>query len=339
MKQIVFASIFEPKAPAVDFYRNFGVWASVPGVMPMMLPRNADWSYALSAADILFVDRQFIGGCLQIVKAAKDRGIPVVIDLDDDLFNIDLYHPHLDQLTMPAVQQTIKEVLRTADHLIVTTPGLERLYSEYNASISVIPNVWNDHAHKMADISIRRKRKVAKMAYRGAKAHQRDIFEVHKTINNNLETFDWYFYGDIPISVDAKFNRIPWQPLHQYFIDLATLSPDFMFVPLANTKFNRDGKSNAAWIEAVVLGGSVVIAPDYLPEFDRPGVLRYSVGSEKNNLHKIFERAAKMTHEEKIEIVSAGQQYIKDNLRMSKWNEERRAVLDRLLTGKNNTNG
>ena len=135
MKQIVFASIFEPKAPAVDFYRNFGVWASVPGILPMMLPRNADWSYARSAADILFVDRQFIGGCLQIVKAAKDRGIPVVIDLDDDLFNIDLYHPHLDQLTMPAVQQTIKEVLRTADHLIVTTPGLERLYSEYNASV------------------------------------------------------------------------------------------------------------------------------------------------------------------------------------------------------------
>ena len=334
MKQIVLASIFETKAPAVDFYRNFGVWSSVNGVQTMLLPRNADWGYALSAADILFVDRQFIGGCLPIVKAAKEKGIPVIVDVDDDLLNIDIYHPHLDQLTNPQVVQVIKEVLRTADLLIVTTPGLAKLYAQYNESIVVIPNAWNDHIHKMADLSAKRKRKFPSIAYRGAKAHQRDIFEVHRTINSHLEKFDWYFYGGVPISVDVKYNRVPWQPLHQYFNHLAGLSPDFMFVPLANTPFNREGKSNAAWIEATVLAGAIVIAPDYLPEFDRPGVLRYSVG-DKMNLHKTFERAMHMPYEERMGWVGVSQQFINNNLRMSDWNEERRAVLDRLLAGKN----
>jgi hypothetical protein len=330
MKQIVLASIFETKAPAVDFYRNFGVWSSVPGVQTMLLPRNADWSYALSAADVLFVDRQFIGGCLPIIKAAKEKGIPVIVDVDDDLLNIDIYHPHLDQLTNPAVVQTIKEVLRSADLLMVTTPGLAKLYAQYNENITVIPNAWNDHMHAMPDLPARRKRKFPTMAYRGAKAHQRDIFEVHRTINSHLEKFDWYFYGDIPISVDVKFNRVPWQQLHQYFNHIAGLAPDFMFVPLANTTFNREGKSNAAWIEASVLAGAVVIAPDYLPEFNKPGVLRYGIG-EKNNLHKVFARALEMTHEQKMSMVELSQQYINNNLRMSGWNEERRAALDRLF--------
>ena len=332
MKQIILASIFETKAPAVDFYRNSAVWLPVPGVQFLGSPRQADWSYILSAADVLFVDRQFIGGCLPIIKAAKEKGIPVIVDIDDDLLNIDIYHPHLDQLTNPQVVQVIKEVLRTADLLMVTTPGLAKLYAQYNESIVVIPNAWNDHAHKVADIATRRKRKFPTIAYRGAKAHQRDIFEVHKTINNHLDKFDWYFYGDVPISVDVKYNRVPWQPLHQYFNHLAGLAPDFMFVPLANTPFNRKGKSNAAWIEATVLAGAVVIAPDYLPEFDRPGVLRYSVG-DKTNLHKTFERAMHMPHEEKMEWVGKSQRFILDNLRMSQWNEERRAVLDRLLVG------
>lgn len=334
MNQIILASIFETKAPAVDFYRNFGAWSSVKDVQTMLLPRNADWGYALSAADILFVDRQFIGGCLPIVKAAKEKGIPVIADVDDDLLNIDIYHPHLDQLTNPQVVQVIKEVLRTADLLMVTTPGLAKLYAQHNSSIVVIPNTWNDHAHRMADLSAKRRRKFPTIAYRGAKAHQRDIFEVHRTINSHLEKFDWYFYGDVPISVDVKYNRVPWQPLHQYFNHLASLAPDFMFVPLANTPFNREGKSNAAWIEATVLAGAVVIAPDYMPEFDRPGVLRYGTG-EKNNLHKVFARALEMTHEQKTSMVELSQQFINNNLRMSGWNEERRAVLDRLLAGKN----
>lgn len=338
MKQIVLASIFETKAPAVDFYRNSAVWLPVPGVQFLGSPRQADWSYILSAADVLFVDRQFIGGCLPIVKAAKEKGIPVIVDVDDDLLNIDIYHPHLDQLTNPQVVQVIKEVLRTADLLIVTTPGLAKLYAQYNESIVVIPNAWNDHIHKMADLSAKRKRKFPSIAYRGAKAHQRDIFEVHRTINSHLEKFDWYFYGDVPISVDVKYNRVPWQPLHQYFNHLTGLSPDFMFVPLANTPFNREGKSNAAWIEATVLAGAIVIAPDYLPEFDRPGVLRYSVG-DKMNLHKAFERAMHMPYEERMEWVGRSQQFINNNLRMSGWNEERRAVLDRLLAGKNIGNG
>jgi hypothetical protein len=337
MKQIVLASIFETKAPAVDFYRNSGVWTSVPGVQFIGAPRNADWNYIFSGADVLFVDRQFIGGCMPIINLAKQRGIPVVLDADDDLFNINEYHPHFDQLTLPQVQQTIKEVLKSADALIVTTPALQKLYAPYNANIVVIPNAWNDHLHTMADLSTRRKRKVAKMAHRGAKAHQRDVFEVHRTINNYLDKFDWYFYGDMPLSVDLGFSRTLWQPLHTYFASLAALAPDFIFVPLSNTDFNK-AKSNIAWMEGVVLGGSVVIAPDWLPEFDRPGVLRYGVG-EKNNLHKVFDRAMKMTHEEKMLLVENAQRFISNNLRMSGWNEERRAVLERLLAGKNISNG
>ena len=334
MKQIILASIFETKAPAVDFYRNFGVWAPVKDIQFIGLPRNGDWGLALSAADVLFVDRQFIGGCLPIINAAKERGVPVIVDVDDDLLNIDIYHPHIDQLTNPQVQQTIKDVLKSADLLMVTTPGLAKLYAQYNEGIVVIPNAWNDHIHKMPDLSTRRKRKFPTIAYRGAKAHQRDIFEVHKTINSHLEKFDWYFYGDVPTSVDLKYNRVPWQPLHQYFGHIAGLAPDFMFVPLANTPFNREGKSNAAWIEATVLAGAVVIAPDYLPEFDRPGILRYGTG-EKSNLHKVFQRALEMTHEQKMSMVELSQRFISDNLRMSQWNEERRAALDRLLASKN----
>ena len=324
MDKIILASVIETNAPAVDFYRNSAVWPHIDGIQFMGYPLRGDWGYALTGADVLFLDRSS-AGAVSMVRAAKEKNVPVILDLDDDLFNISPYHPNHDLLMDANTQRAVKEVIQAAAHVIVTTPALRDLYALHNANITVIPNCWNDYVHYMVEMDKKKQRKKQHIAHRGAKAHQRDVYEASSVINRHLNEMEWYFYGNIPIAVDLNFNRVPFMPLHQFFAAFAQSSPDFLLVPLADTPFNQS-KSNIAWIEASVFAGAVVIAPDYLPEFDRAGVVRYS------GLNKALEQAKKMDYAERVKRVKAAQAQIEQTLRLSEWNKVRMQVVEQVMS-------
>ena len=94
------------------------------------------------------------------------------------------------------------------------------------------------------------------------------------------------------------------------------LSGDFLFVPLVDHEFNK-AKSNIALIEAL-LSGIPAIAPISMPEFDRPGVIRYKGNAD---IPKVFSRIAQGQYN-KEEIVKEGQEWLEE-IRLSKVNELR----------------
>lgn len=315
------------RGESVDFYRSFGVMHHIPEITRLYeIPhKGASFGKYFQCLDILFIDRRFLSECRELIKAAKHQGIKVVIDIDDDLFNIGQYHDALHLIGAPNVQESIKESIGMADMIIVTTKTLKQLYSEYNANIHIVPNAWNDYAFpNMATIRTRKGK--PRIAWRGSNSHRRDIQLVSKSINATLEKAVWSFYGLMPSCIEPNVMYIPFQPLNTFFSAFSKNAPDYVAVPLENIEFNR-AKSNIAWIEATVLCGAVAIAPIDLPEFDKPGVLGYKgIKGFDTVLNAII--SGKIDREE---MVMQSQKYIAENLRLSEVNKERARLFQMIL--------
>ncbi|MGL4559431.1 MAG: hypothetical protein ACRCV5_18185, partial [Afipia sp.] len=136
--------------------------------------------------------------------------------------------------------------------------------------------------------------------------------------------FAWMFFGYRPPFLNVpRQNYRPWSGLFSYFRTMAANPPDFLFVPLEDNPFNRS-KSNCALIEGAGLAGAVVVAPMALPEFNRPGVIRYK---DAKHLETIFS-AIKDGKYDKAERVEASRDALP---LLSDVNQERARALGDLL--------
>jgi hypothetical protein len=123
----------------------------------------------------------------------------------------------------------------------------------------------------------------------------------------------WYFIGQYPwmftdeISSDKLFFVAGSEP-YKYHQTLLSIAPEFMVVPLVDTKFNH-AKSNIAWIEGT-WAGAKVFASD-LPEFLVPGCGIPSLGIEPD--------------------LDASWSYIQENLLLSHVNKIRVQLIESLV--------
>jgi hypothetical protein len=88
-------------------------------------------------------------------------------------------------------------------------------------------------------------------------------------------------------------------------------------VPLANHMFNQC-KSNIAWFEATYAGAACV-APGYMPEFNKPGVLTYnSIDEFKDIMRKIMSKEIDVNAK-----VRESETYIMTNYNLQDMNKKR----------------
>jgi hypothetical protein len=104
------------------------------------------------------------------------------------------------------------------------------------------------------------------------------------------------------------------------------LNPNIFIYTLENTKFNQ-GKSNISWIEATYVGAAV-IAPDFLPEFVKPGISNFN-SSLKETFNKI-----KADNEVLKLMNELSWDYIKAKLLLSHVNQQRYNTISELKNRK-----
>ncbi len=145
------------------------------------------------------------------------------------------------------------------------------------------------------------------VSWRGLGSHGRDVDEALPHITAAARAFPewgWMFGGDqeileelgrrlSPICGKEKVLLAPYWPTpFEAMQAWAGQSPYLHIVPLADSAFNRS-KSHLAWLEASAVGAAV-IAPDHLPEWDQPGVIKYHheliVGTDQDNLRDVLVR-------------------------------------------------
>lgn len=207
-------------------------------------------------------------GALELFDAIKIKfpRLPLLVEIDDNILSIPDYNEAFDAFDPrngpeSSTRRRVLSQLRSADGLIVSTPYLKEIYTEYNPNIYVVPNAIN---FKQWDKLKGKKRTGIRIGWAGGSGHDGDFEPVADAIKNVLAKhkdaklvlvngpakagIPDYFKG-----VEGIEHHATWTPILKYPKMLAELDLDIGIAPLLDSAFNR-GKSNLKWLENSALG-------------------------------------------------------------------------------------
>lgn len=323
----------EPFAEAVRFYRTQGVVNIFPKEQFIIDVKNvfdllSSEAWAWGKYDVVLCEKYWTNECATVIQIAKVYGAKIWIDVDDDKHNIPRYN-RAGSSWSEELRKKDLALCQSADLLTVSTEALVRLYSPVQKNILLVRNAWNDYLHAEPSV-IQPQGRPIKGAWRGGERHQGDLEEVRKPFGAALtnQAYSWKFYGALPppwIEFSPE-QYSKFSPLNVYWHQLRRDAPDWLFVPLSDNRFNRAKSDNAA-LEQNMIGGGGVIAPMYLPEFDRPGVIRYKDNAHLLQIWKDIEKNPEL----KMQTALAGQDYVREHRRLSFENQKRITAIKALL--------
>jgi hypothetical protein len=210
---------------------------------------------------------------------AKRMGKKVIIDFDDHLMEVPEDNPANHYFANPQVQKQIQDTFLFADAVIVSTKKLYDLYfpmCQGKIPMFVIPNGWNPTDLPMFEVKERHT--PTRFVWRGGSTHFADLHTIKAEINQMIEmNTEVTFFGlnkFMMYDLSKKAINVDWSSMFVYFTFMQRIEGDFGFYPLVRNDFNLS-KSNIFAIECIA-NGMPVLADSYFPEFNMPGVIKYT---------------------------------------------------------------
>ena len=248
---------------ATAYYRTWGVFKYINSlskstgiqIEAYQMPKKLDWR-TIQDSDIVYFERPFMPEDLNKIGMLKKMGVPVWVDYDDNLYDIQADNPAYEYYPK-RIHPIIKECVELADVVTVSTDNLAKHYASKNTKVirNALPKeLLNRPLKKEQDNYI---------VWRGGMSHEGDVYCYWDEIKALLKRFQVMFLGATPnfIKYEAKKNHnikiIPPMPLENYLTTLFSISPKAFIVPLDDNEFNK-GKSNIAALEALVTGAMAV---------------------------------------------------------------------------------
>lgn len=221
---------------ALDMKKRGDIWVTKPMDSPNVVME-------------LFADRDF-------------TGTKLVLDLDDDPFNLNPNHPAYQQFKDK--EPIYKMFIQSADHLICSTEYIKDVVKDLNPKITVIPNaidpeIWKVKRKKRNDGKIR-------IGWFGSSSHiaDFDIFESFKSeILLRYPQVEFHLAGfsfeDLNDEDKRIFHYSGTKGYEEYPQFVADKDLDIAIAPLHDTQFNRC-KSNIKWLEHSMLETPMVLS-------------------------------------------------------------------------------
>jgi len=289
---------------------------------------NVSWE-TFSQLDVLFMQRPYTADDVKVAKFAKDIGLKLWIDWDDDLANIPYSNPCFEMYKKANAASNVRDLVNLSDRITVSTFELAKTYMALDKIIYLIPNAFNDFMFKREFPKPTRDKVVL---WRGSSTHEKDLLEVVPYIEElarNFPKWKWLFVGMKPWMLEDKIDKenLLWVPSMDpiaYFQFLNKIDPAIQMVPLSDSQFNKC-KSNIAWQEASFCG-AVTVAPSYLPEFNVPGVVPYGSPAD------FYATMQAIMYGDHNDQSNESWEHIKENLLLSKVNQKRIELLRNLGT-------
>ncbi len=225
---------------------------------------------------------------MHMIAAKQVVGAKLVVDADDDMFNV---HPqnYAYKFHYPGSpkQKILSYLFANADAITVSTEPLKRVMERmFRAPVTVLPNsidesIWN-HAQSRADeIEIFTEREelttevikpnpeAIRIGWVCSVSHEQDapvLLEPMKEILAKYPNVEFWCIGWKPLIFD-ELPRTYWVKGTSDYVDypkfLCGLGLDISVAPLIKDEFNRS-KSNIKWLEST-MAGIPVVATDYDP--------------------------------------------------------------------------
>lgn len=284
-------------------------------------------------ADIFFMQRPYTQAHLDMILMAKDNGVPVWVDYDDDLFSVPVSNPAYRVYSSEGIRKCVANIIANVDVVTVSTPFLKKQFERgpkpLNKDIRVIPNSLNNRIFNYRKSPDGERKRL--VMWRGSTTHHKDLFfhadSIVKKVNAD-PTWTWLFQGDKPWFLFERLgdNAIFADSLDPilYFKHMHEMKPPVMIVPLHDCEFNRS-KSNIAWLEACFFG-AMTLAPDW-EEWQRPGCINYKNREDFDiKLGEIMSGLHNPTN-----LANDGWRYIEKNLFLSQVNKDRVQIIRDLV--------
>lgn len=236
-------------------------------------------------ADVVVIARPNSESFFKKIEGLQALGKKVVVDHDDNVFQVSPFSPHYQELGTEEVEYTfedgrkvqiwsdirntkggkridlegnrtrlqwLKRCVQQADAVSVTVPELGSVFYEYNQNVLVLPNCLNLRHWERPEFL----KKEFRIAWHGGYSHYEDLFilkdvlpviaKAHENIKFVMLGYMWEaLLKEIP---EDRFEFHPWVPTMAYPYKMAMLNADMAVIPLADSAFNRC-KSQLKWLE------------------------------------------------------------------------------------------
>lgn len=256
----------------------------------------------------------------------KELGKFVWIDYDDNPFAVPFDHVEWKKYRRDEIRSSIKECLRMADCITVSTEALrDALLSEINCHgrIVVVPNAIDDTLYP--EPTAPNPEAFRTIVWRGGATHARDLQSVGPALAVLMKKgFQVVFMGTHPHCIEehlvtGQYSHIPGVDPALFYQNLKQLNAAFHVIPLVDSAFNRS-KSNIAYLEGTWIGGSLCIVPEFWRD---TGAVRY------HNADELIEKILQF-HDDPIgraTLVREAQESIRSRYLLSRVNNLRGNIL------------
>ena len=316
------------QSPATDCFRSIHPFSKLGYETVILDPNNAKW-YELFQCDVLVVSRPNGGMIPSFLEEFKRMGKDkkVIVDMDDLLHKVDQSNPAFHHFNSQHIKDSVVQCLNLADYVIYSTEHLQRQYEPLHAFVEscVIPNAVDFSITPM--VEPKPLHTPIRVLWRGSEHHRRDLETIRPFWNWILQNKDYevLMMGLQPHDIHAYFPGaicVPWNPsVFAYWQQIKNLHADVAVFPLENTPFNQS-KSNIFALEMLV-NGVLPIVPCEFSEFNHPGCIKYS-NLTPGRFTEFIEDY------DRIDIVKAGQQWIRENRDLEKVNQKRKEIIESL---------
>ena len=310
-----------------SFYRLMGTYPYLAKHHPIKFVTGNYWSWEhMVQCDALVFQRPFDRDHATVCRVAKEMGVPLILEYDDNLFQLPPSNPVYPMYMNTSAHSNMRAMIAAADIVTVTTKALGDAIAPGKAV--VIPNAHNDYRWPVATEDYAPKENV--ITWRGTATHHEDMEDFIPAIGRVARQFPdwaWHFLGDPHWGVGeviptGRCFRYQWLKFFPYIDVFRQIGSSIHIVTLKDSKFNRS-KSNCAWIEATMAAGAVVIAPNW-PEWQVPGVIHYN---DVNEFEMALGGVIGASPQQRLDWVQASRTHIKTNLLLSEVNDARWTLL------------
>ena len=311
MKNININILTDNEHDSTSFYRAWGVWNQIRKKvnLPIQLfkERGFGWN-TVGFYDIVFFHRPNNQDHLNAITVARKNGIPVWVDFDDDLINIQSHNPAYGAFKDKA--NTIKEICSLSDVVTVSTEGLRQNYMKaFGTNGGNIEVIENFVAYENLPFCVPQKKAKFRILWRGSNTHEmdwithRDAFLEFLKDKKNVKFIN---IGDMPLSIKKDIEKhcevesVWGRRLIDYLLWLRTGVADLLFVPLEDNLFNQ-AKSDCACQEGLI-GGMDSVAPEWNTKYG------FTYGNVTESLEEAYSEWSERYDDYKKEIVSQQKQ-------------------------------
>jgi len=188
---------------------------------------------------------------VQAMKMAKDAGVQIVSDFDDNILKVPIGHSVWREYR--GKESFIQACIAMSNQIWVSTPALKEQFQHPNTV--VVPNAIFE-----SDLPAEYPENDGVVLWRGSELHREDLggnfpYEYSRMLDK-IKKFLWVGYMPTWAAIEKKADieyETNWVSTNQWFQYLKSQRLLAISKPLMNCEFN-DSKSNISWLEATQAG-------------------------------------------------------------------------------------